>query len=1178
MKSTTKARISIAAVIAFLIAFACALVFAVPASKAEASDLQKATLTYSDAAQTVVDGIDENADGFDSERDYEIVIPANVVKIDMAAFAGQKHLVKLSFENGAAIREIADFAFGDTGLTQVVLPDGLKKIGDAAFGDNKTLAKVSLPNSLESVGTRAFGNAPALTTVSVSDNEQTVYGEAAFDVSAYLIANGRASYEKLKTVPSLASFTDGLTYEVEIEYDFRGGVIGSVKRLYGKAFTVVLQDGIWGVDDGATLGTAEMGDVQWYGKADGTGGVLTVADVTAMLCDKSFDGEKITLYAFDSDGKKVFVARKDLAYDGKTYSMTELNSLLYATSDKITPNMTVSIESYTTADGENVDPAAEAFPTVVGNAGKYGMKVVDGGTGYTFDINIARKTVDLGDYTNNLSWKLVNVGGTGVVSELLDSSGVTLYVYTFTDGGAEYPSRTVLSDSALAELGLDERYETRFVRYSVVRYRGENVYVTVGITGGMAGVAYTIEYNGGNSANGIGAYKASATVTATENYTLALAGSPVDGAARGISVNVAADGRSASIDKVWYVVDEGNWAVDGDGGDYSIADRVYGDTLAVMPPRIMYGDVHEVDYGAVLDPVTLTLIRNGDTIIGNETFTRARFAYYINNAMPAGDYELRITAREVTTEEYDESDTTHSDPHYIWHSGFTESVRFTVQRKAIPTVVTDSIDRAINGKKFTYVWDGSSHYYDQASADDVRNALDSAAAFDRADTVWELEQYDDLFGGFDITFNLSRMQNDKYYTADAMPVALADPDKYTVFYKVCAPNYYDSTYGLSGDANRTDLYFEVVNVKTVDVPVLRDKTYNGSSLTADISDTLLYTVTSNVGGVNVGEYDVTLTLREPDYYMWTGQTIADKTATFDVKFGIVAANNGWAVEPSIAFWVAGSYDKTENAVTGAARYGTVVIVITDVDDNVLYDSSKGINKLDGAKAGVYRLSATVASTVNYDALTYSAFVQVFEKPGLPWWAILSIVLGALAIAALILLILYKKGVFRLLTDKIVLAIRTKATVDATIAAVRASKVAAASQASRAQAEARDRAEERAQARKLAAEAEEKKSAFEKAAELEAKAQAEVERADKIKAKAEVMQARAVAIKESAAAAETETVATDTEQPSDAEVAEAPKAPKPSKKSAGKKKPADQAETPADRASTESETSDIPTEQ
>ncbi len=1175
MKSTTKARISIAAVIAFLIAFACALVFAVPASKAETSELQKATLTYSDAAQTVVTGIDGNAENFDAEQAFEIVVPANVVRIGNAAFAGNKKLVKLSFENGAAIEEIGDFAFGDTGLTKVAFPDGLKKIGAGAFGGNKTLARVELPATLESVGQRAFGNTPALTTVLLSDNAQTVYGEAAFDKSAYLIARDRVGYEKLKAAPSLAGLADSLTYEVTIEYNYRGKELDTEKRLYGKAYNVVLQDGVWIVNDSVTLGPAAMKNAQWYGKADGTGDVLQVSDVSAMLCDKDFDGEKITLYSFDNGGDKVFVARKDLAYDGKSYSMTELNSLLFSASDMITPNMTVTIESYTTADGDAVEKSDPAFPTAVSNAGKYGMKLIDGVTEYEFDIDIARKVIDLGDYTNNLSWKLTNVGGTSTASELRNQAGVTLYVYTAAADGAEYPSRTVLSDSDIAELGLNEQYETRFVRYSVVRYRGENVMVTVGITGGMAGVAYTTEYRGGNSASAIGSYKASATVTANDNFTLTLAGAPVDGAARGITINVATDGRSATVDKVWYVVDVGNWTISDNGDEYTIADRVYGDTLAVMPPRIMYGDVHEVDYGAVIDPVTLTLIRNGDTIIGNETFTRARFAYYINDAMPAGDYELRITAKEVTTVEYDADDATQSNPHNIWHSGFTESVRFTVEKKAMPALVTDKVDRVISGKTFTYVWDGTSHYYDDEAAADVDGALDSTASFSRAGTVWALEQYDELFGGFEIMFNLSRMQNDRYYTAETMPVALADPDKYTVFYKVSAPNYYDSIERLAEGVSRTDYYFEVINVRSVDIPVLRDKTYDGTSLTADIDDTLLYTVTSNIGGVNVGEYDVTVTLRQPDYYMWAGQTVTDKTASVVVKFGIVAANNRWEVEPVVSFWVEGDYDKTENAVLGAARYGTTVIVITDSDDNIIYDSSKGINKLDGAAAGVYRLSATVEASVNYDALTFSTFVHVFEKPGLPWWAILLIVVGVLMIVALVLLILYKKGVFRLLTGKLVLAIRTKATVDATIAAVRASKVAAASEASRAQAEAREKAEERAMARKLAAEAEAKKSAAEKAEELEAKAQAEVERADKIKAKAEEMQARAVALKESAAAQENAADAAS-DQASVADVTEKPKAETPRKKSSGKKKAAT-ADAPADGV-TEPQTSDTPTEQ
>ena len=171
-------------------------------------------------------------------------------------------------------------------------------------------------------------------------------------------------------------------------------------------------------------------------------------------------------------------------------------------------------------------------------------------------------------------------------------------------------------------------------------------------------------------------------------------------------------------------------------------------------------------------------------------------------------------------------------------------------------------------------------------------------------------------------------------------------------------------------------------------------------------------------------------------------------------------------------------------------------------------------------AGNYNFTATVIGSDNYNVLQYSKFIRVLEKQGLPWWGTLCIVLGALLLVAVIILILYKKGVFRLLNDKIVLAIRTKATIDATIAAVRANKIAEQSKASRAAAEERDRAEEQAAARKQAAAEARNKSVDEKVAALEAKAQATADKAEAMRLKAEAMQARIQTMKDRAAAQQT----------------------------------------------------------
>lgn len=115
--------------------------------------------------------------------------------------------------------------------------------------------------------------------------------------------------------------------------------------------------------------------------------------------------------------------------------------------------------------------------------------------------------------------------------------------------------------------------------------------------------------------------------------------------------------------------------------------------------------------------------------------------------------------------------------------------------------------------------------------------------------------------------------------------------------------------------------------------------------------------------------------------------------------------------------------------------------------------------------GDYELKAYVVGTDNYYEIAGDGVFNfsVFAKPGLPWWAILLIVVGSLGIVAVVFFILHQKGILQMLTGKVVIAMRARATIDATIAAVRANKVAAQAKVTVAQARAKDAAEARKKA-------------------------------------------------------------------------------------------------------------------
>lgn len=258
-----------------------------------------------------------------------------------------------------------------------------------------------------------------------------------------------------------------------------------------------------------------------------------------------------------------------------------------------------------------------------------------------------------------------------------------------------------------------------------------------------------------------------------------------------------------------------------------------------------------------------------------------------------------------------------------------------------------------------------------------------------------------------------------------------------------------------------------------------------------------------------GRYYLVCTVKKTDNY--------GALESAPMVFNVFQASNAWSVTPNIKSWTEGGYDETENAIFVESTFGNdaVVVYVYNADNEVVYESKGGkvrTNELASLKSGLYTLTARVEETSDYSGLAlYTINFQVFEKPGIPGWGIALIVIGVVAVIAIVILILFKAGVISLLTGKVMMKIKSQATVDATLAAIRANKRNEEAKQSVAEAKAR---EARA-ARRAAAAAERALPAEQKAAALEAKAKAQAERAEKLRAKAEAMQARAERMRERA---------------------------------------------------------------
>ena len=141
------------------------------------------------------------------------------------------------------------------------------------------------------------------------------------------------------------------------------------------------------------------------------------------------------------------------------------------------------------------------------------------------------------------------------------------------------------------------------------------------------------------------------------------------------------------------------------------------------------------------------------------------------------------------------------------------------------------------------------------------------------------------------------------------------------------------------------------------VPTVSSKVYTGETLTADVSDGTGYTVTQNNGGIDVGDYDVVLTLA--DGYTWD-----DSEFPGTLTFSITQAANVWTVEPAITknSWTHGA-EEPGVLTAGETQFGSVMATIAkDGGAATAFDGTLP------TEAGEYIVTyAAPAATANYTA-------------------------------------------------------------------------------------------------------------------------------------------------------------------------------------------------------------------
>lgn len=136
-----------------------------------------------------VDGVLYSADkrrllAYPAGRSGAFVVPSFVKEIGPGVFRSLMNLTAIEFD--CELTDVYDAMFEDcSGLTRVVLPEGVVTLGKEAFRGCKSLTSVTLPSTLRRIGVMSFRACKAMEHIDLPDGLEFI-GEEAFDYCTHL--------------------------------------------------------------------------------------------------------------------------------------------------------------------------------------------------------------------------------------------------------------------------------------------------------------------------------------------------------------------------------------------------------------------------------------------------------------------------------------------------------------------------------------------------------------------------------------------------------------------------------------------------------------------------------------------------------------------------------------------------------------------------------------------------------------------------------------------------------------------------------------------------------------------------------------------------------------------------------------------------------------------------------
>lgn len=147
-------------------------------------------------------------DGKELKLESDIIIPEGTKRIGNYAFHGYENITSITLPN--SIESVGNGAFMMCEkLKKINLPNSIKRIGFDAFSDCKSLNSIAIPNSIKRIKKSTFQNCVSLTNIEIPGNVETI------EWAAFMFCTGIKTITILDGVTNIHNSSFGSCDEID---------------------------------------------------------------------------------------------------------------------------------------------------------------------------------------------------------------------------------------------------------------------------------------------------------------------------------------------------------------------------------------------------------------------------------------------------------------------------------------------------------------------------------------------------------------------------------------------------------------------------------------------------------------------------------------------------------------------------------------------------------------------------------------------------------------------------------------------------------------------------------------------------------------------------------------------------------------------------------------------------